>query len=70
MGDVGSNDLFGVNLGPGGHHLRLTVETDIAGVHEIAVAEGDFVVPEPLTMLAVGLSLTGLGGYIRKRRRT
>ena len=27
------------------------------------------VVPEPMTMLAVGLSVTGLGGYIRKRRR-
>ena len=27
------------------------------------------VIPEPLTMLAVGLSVTGLGGYIRKRRR-
>ncbi len=27
------------------------------------------VIPEPLTMLAVGLSIGGLGGYIRKRRR-
>ncbi len=26
-------------------------------------------IPEPITMLAVGLSITGLGGYIRKRRR-
>ena len=27
------------------------------------------VIPEPLTMLAVGLSVAGLGGYVRKRRR-
>jgi len=27
------------------------------------------VVPEPLTMLAVGMGIAGLGGYIRKRRR-
>jgi len=26
-------------------------------------------VPEPMTMLAVGLSVAGLGGYVRKRRR-
>ena len=26
-------------------------------------------IPEPMTMLAVGMGITGLGGYIRKRRR-
>ena len=26
-------------------------------------------IPEPMTMLAVGLGITGLGGYIRRRRR-
>ena len=26
-------------------------------------------IPEPITLLAVGLSLTGLGGYIRRRRK-
>jgi len=26
------------------------------------------VIPEPMTMLAVGLAVTGLGGYVRKRR--
>lgn len=30
---------------------------------------GGAVIPEPMTMLAVGLGITGLGGYIRKRRR-
>jgi len=27
------------------------------------------IIPEPMTMLAVGLGISGLGGYIRKRRR-
>ncbi len=27
------------------------------------------VIPEPLTMIAVGMSVAGLGGYIRRRRR-
>ena len=27
------------------------------------------VIPEPITMLAVGLGITSLGGYVRKRRR-
>ena len=27
------------------------------------------VIPEPMTMLAIGLGISGLGGYIRKRRR-
>ena len=27
------------------------------------------VIPEPMTMLAVGLAITSLGGYVRKRRR-
>jgi len=27
-------------------------------------------IPEPMTMLAVGLSVAGLGGYVRKRRRS
>jgi len=44
----------------------------------IAANEGRFffdvrstgsVIPEPVTMLAVGMSVAGLGGYVRKRRR-
>jgi len=31
--------------------------------------QGTTVIPEPMTMLAVGLGISGLGGYIRKRRR-
>ena len=67
VGDDVSDGLFGVTLGLGTHHLRLTVEADggAPAVAELTVT----VIPEPLTMLAVGLSVTGLGGYIRKRRR-
>ena len=28
-----------------------------------------YIIPEPMTMLAIGLGISGLGGYIRKRRR-
>jgi hypothetical protein len=42
------------------------------GVPEIVVAgltEGTLeIVPEPLTMLGLGMGLVGIGGYIRKRR--
>ena len=27
------------------------------------------VIPEPMTMYALGLAVAGLGGYVRKRRR-
>ena len=30
---------------------------------------GGGAIPEPMTMLAVGLGISGLGGYLRKRRR-
>ena len=73
VGGVGIDGLFGVSLPNGSHYLRLSVTTDTAGVTETAVTEGDVIVaadiPEPLTMLAVGLGLSGLGGYVRRRKR-
>ena len=69
VGDVSSDGLFGASLAPGSHHLRLTVVAS----GQSASAEGDFVavnlVPEPMTMLAVGMGIASIGGYIRKRRR-
>ena len=39
------------------------------GLGEIVVTATPFVIPEPMTMLAAGLSVTALGGYVRKRKR-
>ena len=38
-------------------------------VFHVDLAPAGAVIPEPMTMLAVGLGISGLGGYIRKRRR-
>ena len=37
----------------------------------MALASGDAdagAIPEPMTMLALGMAVAGLGGYVRKRR--
>jgi hypothetical protein len=40
-----------------------------AGEYDIRFDNLTTAVPEPLTMLAVGSAVAGLGGYIRRRRR-
>ena len=35
----------------------------------IEYSQPSHIIPEPMTMLASGLSISGLGGYVRKRRR-
>jgi len=57
---VGPTDLL-APLDPEGYGLNVVV--DIPGIQE------DAIVPEPLTMMAAGVGLMGLGGYIRRRRR-
>ncbi|MFW5732908.1 MAG: hypothetical protein ACOCVI_02915 [Planctomycetota bacterium] len=49
------------DLIPEGYGLNVLV--DIPGIPE------DAIIPEPVTMLAAGAGLMGLGGYIRRRRR-
>jgi hypothetical protein len=48
-------------LNPDGYGLNVLV--DVPGIPE------DTIIPEPLTVLAAGAGLMGLGGYIRRRRR-
>jgi len=54
-GNNSNNPKGGYNLTAEGEELFLNTVSFMA-------------IPEPLTMLAVGLSLTGLGAYVRKRR--
>jgi hypothetical protein len=56
---VGPTDLL-APLDPEGYGLNVVV--DIPGIPE------DAIVPEPVTMMAAGAGLMGLGGYIRRRR--
>jgi hypothetical protein len=55
------------------YDLQLSVyngDPDVDGTAELASVRAQAkVVPEPLTMLAVGSAVVGLGGYIRRRRR-
>jgi len=44
-------------------------ELSLAQVRLNYTAMGAVVVPEPMTMLAVAMSVAGLGGYVRRRRR-
>ena len=47
-------------------HSLLTAQ-EIAGLYDAGITSSA-VIPEPITMLAVALSLGGLGGYVRRRR--
>jgi len=48
------------------YHNVLTPQQILA--HYQAGITAPTVIPEPITMLAVGLSIAGLGGYVRRRR--
>ena len=65
--DVAPGDmlLMAIDDGGNGHDNDRTIVQ--AYISPATGAAGE--IPEPMTMLAVGLGLTGLGGYIRKRRR-
>jgi len=54
--------------GLAGHYDDLRIYNTALTAGEIQQLAG-VVIPEPMTMLAVGLGIAGLGGYVRKRRR-
>jgi len=82
IGNVGTNMQIGGNPEKGGRAWDGLIDDvaiwnrplDAGEVSAIwndgdGASIGSFAIPEPMTMLAVGMGITGLGGYIRKRRR-
>ena len=73
IGGVHTNSRF--HNGTAGDGLNFAGRIDEVALYNTVLsadqilAHSALVIPEPMTMLAVGLSITGLGGYIRKRRR-
>ena len=60
-----ASDLVGgLGLTDQGTHLELVLDSYGRGL-----TTQSSVIPEPMTMLAIGLGISGLGGYIRRRRR-
>ena len=45
------------------------VHRQIWGMNGFELKQQESVIPEPMTILAIGLGISSLGGYIRKRRR-
>jgi len=69
-GGITNDDLSGLTIDGSGatygeHAWRATI-VELGGQAEGLQLE---LVPEPLTLLALGSSLAGLGGYLRRRRR-
>jgi hypothetical protein len=71
---LGFTDVMGI------HSVSLSLlPDDPQTAQDMGLAMGDFripgtqddqdVIPEPMTMALAGLSLAGLGGYVRRRRR-
>ena len=63
--------LLGLQEVGTGDALYLVIDDGGNGNHNDRVRLNAYVrvIPEPMTMLAVGMSVAGLGGYVRRRRR-
>ena len=70
--------IFDISGASGAQYIGIDMLSNYGSTFRVGLAEivvtapgaqpGE--IPEPITMLAVGLGITGLGGYIRKRRRS
>ena len=70
---LGLNQFYSVYVSPAPGTSITVGNNGIGATNMISLVAGPAqthaIIPEPMTMLAVALSLTGLGRYIHKRRR-
>ena len=74
IGGAAFDEIFVDDLGnmiaiPAGVDTRVRLSIDGRLMADMVLTAPAGEIPEPMTMLAVALGITGLGGYIRKRRR-
>ena len=70
VGSAGGGSGYAYIASPGLVTLSFTGSTNRPVTAAAGFAPQPVVIPEPMTMLAVGLSVAGLGGYVRKRKRS
>ena len=66
--DLGLGDLYGLGVAGNGADVTGFWATSTGGTVSYFAMPDLVVIPEPITMVAVGLAVAGLGGYIRRRK--
>jgi len=66
-GTYWNQNLYTLDFGTANPSHTATLKWDLSGSLGGTITGLSYAVPEPLTLLAIGLSVTGLGAYVRRR---